>query len=102
MLFNETRKGLLKKFLFFAGTAIALAWYGKSRAANYKQGRHVKQTDALVDSEYEEFTNNYYHPGQHEEKGKYARKSEYVGAGSSYSSRKLGDRLTMFKIFDRD
>ena len=98
----ETRRGLFKKLGLFSAVAIGLAYYGKVRASNYKSGRHVSQSDALLNSEMKEFDDDYYYPGKPNELGKYERQSQYVGAGSSYSSRKPGDRLTTFKIFDRD
>ncbi|EGV61890.1 hypothetical protein PSN45_000583 [Yamadazyma tenuis] len=102
MIFNETRNGLAKKFGIVSVGAICLAYFGKARASSYKQGRHTNQSDALVDSQTKEFSTDYYYPGKNEENGEYKRRSEYVGAGSSYNSRRPGDRLTMFKIFDRD
>lgn len=98
----ETRRGLFGKLGLFSAIAIGLAYAGKMRTSNYKNNRHVNQSDALVDSTVKEFDDDYYYPGKPNELGKYERQSQYIGAGSSYSSRRPGDRLTMFKIFDRD
>lgn len=98
----ETRKGLFTKLGIFGGIAVVMVSYGRHRAASYRNSRHVNQTDAVIDSTIDEFDERKYHPGMQEESNKYERESKFVGAGNSYSSRKKGDRLTMFKIFDRD
>lgn len=100
--FSETRGGLVKKFGFFAVTAISLAYYGKSRANNYKQGRHINESDALVDSEIQEFNDDRYYAGKNEGSTEYKRASEYVGAGNSYCSRKTGDRLSFYQFIFRN
>lgn len=98
----ETRRGLFKKLGIFSGVAIVMVYGGKKSSSHYKSNRHAKQSDALVGGNHNEFDDEYYYPGKPTENGKYERRNQYVGAGSSYSSRKPGDRLTMFKIFDRD
>lgn len=100
--FSETKKGLVRKFAFFAVTAISLAYYGKSRASDYKHGRHIKESDALVNSEFPEFEQDRYYAGKNEGSTEYKRVSQYVGAGNSYSSRKTGDRFSFYQFVFRN
>lgn len=96
----ETRKGLVSKLLLFSGIAITLGYLGKRRASNHRSGKLLELTETSVDKD--EFEHEYRFRGKPVEEGKYQRTNQFIGAGNSYSSRKPGDRLTMFKIFDRD
>lgn len=97
----ETRRGLFTKLGIFGAIAVVMVSYGKYRANEYKQGRHLKQSDAVVNSQLEEFNDDYYYPGKPTESNNFVRKNKYEGAGNSYSSRRPGDRLGMFSFFDR-
>mmetsp|Transcript_7925 Transcript_7925/g.7857 ORF Transcript_7925/g.7857 Transcript_7925/m.7857 type:complete len:118 (-) Transcript_7925:211-564(-) len=100
----ETQKGLFTKLGIFGAIAIALALGGKRHISMRKELRHKSDTDALVDSKQREFENSTLRPGVPLNDGetKYKRESKYVGAGSSYSSRKPGDRLSIMAYFGKD
>ena len=100
----ETQKGLFTKLGIFGTIAITLALGGKKHISLRKDIRHRSDTDALVDSEQREFENKTLRPGVPMDDGetKYKRESKYVGAGSSYSSRKPGDRLSIMAYFGKD
>lgn len=99
----ETRSGILTKLGIFSVIAISIAFYGKSRASEYKKVRHLRESDAVIDSrikaQLEEFEIKKNYPGMNMEEGDFERKSKYVGAGSSYSSRKTGDRFTFSSMW---
>ncbi|CAH6723929.1 hypothetical protein CLIB1444_23S00628 [[Candida] jaroonii] len=99
----ETRSGILTKLGIFSVIAIGIAFYGKSRASEYKKVRHLQESDAIINSriksQLEEFEIKKNYPGMNTEEGDFERKSKYVGAGSSYSSRKTGDRFTFSSMW---
>lgn len=94
----ETRKGLLTKLGILGSVAIALVVVGKKHIAARKGLRHKKESDALVGVE-DSFDRAALKPGVPDEPSKYERESQFVGAGSSYSSRRPGDRLSMWTVF---
>lgn len=103
----ETRNGLLSKLGIFGVAAVTLFMVGKRHIASYKDERHKRETDARIDSEADEFGITARRPGfpvnnptMNYETG--YRASKYQGSGNSYSSRRPGDRLSMFSVFDRD
>ncbi|KAK6459236.1 uncharacterized protein RJT20DRAFT_14318 [Scheffersomyces xylosifermentans] len=103
----ETRNGLLTKLGIFGVVAVSLFVVGKKHIASYKDERHKRETDARIDSDTEEFGVTARRPGfpinnptlNYDAN---ARDSKYRGAGNSYSSRRPGDRLSMFAVFDRN
>lgn len=100
----ETQKGLFTKLGIFGAIAVTLAFAGKKHISMRKDIRHRSDSDALVDSEQREFENKTLRPGVplNEGESRYKRESKYVGAGSSYSSRKPGDRLSIMAYFGKD
>ncbi|KAK6461469.1 hypothetical protein DFJ63DRAFT_183611 [Scheffersomyces coipomensis] len=104
---SETRRGLLTKLGIFSGIAIGLFLVGKKHIAITKVERHKRETDATIDSEVEEYGNYGTRPGfpannptlNYEADS--SRASRYEGKGNSYSSRRPGDRFSMFAVFDR-
>lgn len=101
----ETQRGLFTKLGIFGTIALTLAIAGKRHIAKRKELRHRSDSDALVDSRQREFENKTLRPGlplnEDESESKYMRESKYVGAGSSYSSRTPGDRLSIMAYFNR-
>lgn len=100
----ETQRGLLKKLGIFGAIAVTLVVGGKRHIASRKDQRHKQDSDAVVDSQQKEFDNNTLRPGfpLNENEKRYERESKYVGAGTSYSSRKPGDRLSIMAYFGKD
>lgn len=103
----ETRTGLFTKLGLYSCAAITLFIVGKRHIASHKDTRHRTETDALVDSDENEFATIRRRPGLPEsrsdlEYGSGNSKSKYIGKGSAYASRTPGDRLTMFSIFDKN
>lgn len=101
----ETLRGLFTKLGIFGVIAITLGVAGKSHIAKKKELRHKSDSDALVDTKQREFENSTLRPGlplNESGESKYKRESKYVGAGSSYSSRTPGDRLSLMAYFRRN
>lgn len=100
----ETQKGLFTKLGIFGAIAITLALAGKRHISMRKDIRHKSDSDALVDTKQREFENKTLRPGvpMNDGETKYKRESKFVGAGSSYSSRKPGDRLSIMAYFGWD
>lgn len=99
----ETRKGLLSKLALFSALAIGITVVGKKHIALVKDSRHLKESDSSVENESDEFVNPQRIPGfpEHNPNLNYDtanRKSKYVGAGLSYSSRATGDKLSMWNV----
>lgn len=97
----ETRGSLFTKLGIFGCIAIACTIVGKRHIAATKDKRHRLETDARTDSEGNEFDYQVTKPGVPESSSKYVRESKYQGSGVSYSSRRPGDRLSMFAVFDK-
>lgn len=102
----ETRTGLLKKLGLFGATAISFYLVGKKHIQSHNEERHKKETDATIDGEGDEFMTKVARPGFPENNPNFDyeerhQQLKYMGTGSSYSSRKPGDRFTMFAVFDR-
>lgn len=100
----ETRRGLFTKLGIFGSIALGLFVVGKYHIASYKDKRHRNETDARIDSEENEFGILAKRPGfpQNNPTLNYEsdqRNSRYEGTGSSYSTRRSGDRFNMSAIF---
>lgn len=102
----ETRKGLLSKLALFSALAIGITVVGKKHIALVKESRHLKESDSSLENETDEFVNPIRLPGFPENNPNLNydtpnRKSKYVGAGLSYSSRATGDKLSMWNVLYR-
>lgn len=104
---TESRRTVLRKLGIFGSIAIGLFIVGKKHIAYQKQARHDKESDSSIKHEInqqeEEFgyvtkrrgfplTNpnlDYTSPD---------RQSKYVGSGDAFSSRRQGDRLSLFQV----
>lgn len=101
----ETRASLFWKLGIFGCIALSFGIIGKRLIANQREDRHRSETDARIDSLRNEFNIAVNQPGMPEQTSgpsDHIRKSQYEGAGGAYATRKKGDRLSMFAIFDRD
>lgn len=105
---TESRRTVLRKLGIFGSIAIGLFIIGKKHIAYQKQNRHDLESDSSVKHEInqqeEEFgyvtkrrgfplTNpnlDYSSPD---------RQSKYVGSGDAFSSRRHGDRLSLYQVF---
>lgn len=104
---TESRRTVLRKLGIFGSIAIGIFIVGKKHIAYQKQARHDKESDSSIKHEInqqeEEFgyvtkrrgfplTNpnlDYTSPD---------RQSKYVGSGDAFSSRRQGDRLSLFQV----
>ncbi|ODV66181.1 hypothetical protein HYPBUDRAFT_142525 [Hyphopichia burtonii NRRL Y-1933] len=103
----ETSRGILKKLGLFGVTAITFYVVGKKHIQKRNDEKHRLQTDARIDSEFDEFSTKVRRLGFPENKPNfnYEERPEdlkYVGKGDSYSTRKGGDRFTYTALFSRD
>lgn len=97
----ETRKGVISKLFILGSISIGIFVFGKRHIAVNKENRHIRESDARIDSDTAEFQAKPLKPGNPLQETA-QRESKYVGAGGAYASRKKGDKFTMFNIFDRD
>lgn len=100
----ESGIGVAKKLGIFAIVASAAVYFGKKDIAAKREKKHREESDALVGSNQEEFEVKSHQPGLPEslKSNDYVRESKYVGSGLSYSSRKPGDRLSLWNYFTKD
>ncbi|RKP30459.1 hypothetical protein METBISCDRAFT_16201 [Metschnikowia bicuspidata] len=99
----ETRKTLVTKLGFFTAVAISIIIIGKKHIAHRKDSRHLKESALSVENELDDFLTVNRRPGfpEHNPNLNYDtpnRKSKYVGAGLSYSSRTPGDKLSIWNV----
>ncbi|CAN3359525.1 hypothetical protein DICA3_D04698 [Diutina catenulata] len=99
----ETRKGLLTKLAIYSGVAISLFLVGKKHIAYSKERRHQMESDAGIETEVDEFGFVVARPGfpEHNKNLDYeneARPSKYEGLGNSYTTRRAGDRFSMWAV----
>lgn len=104
---TESRRTVLRKLGIFGSIAIGLFIVGKKHIAYQKQARHDKESDSSIKHEI----------NQQEEEFGYVtkrrgfpltnpnldytssdRQSKYVGSGDAFSSRRQGDRLSLFQV----
>ncbi|KAI5952471.1 hypothetical protein KGF54_003338 [Candida jiufengensis] len=100
---TDTRSTILRRYGLFASIAIALFLIGKKHIAYKKEQRHKLESDSDIDNSDNEFSIGYKRPGFPENNPSLNyddinRQSKYIGSGDAYSSRRPGDRLSLYNI----
>ncbi|KAI5965167.1 uncharacterized protein KGF55_001387 [Candida pseudojiufengensis] len=102
---TDTRSSILRRYGLFASIAIALFLIGKKHIAYKKDQRHKLESDSNIDNDHDknEFEIGYKRPGFPENNPNlnyddFNRESKYIGIGDAYSSRRPGDRLSLYNI----
>ncbi|KAG5419373.1 hypothetical protein I9W82_003140 [Candida metapsilosis] len=100
---TETRSSILRRYALFASIAIALFITGKKHIAYKKELRHQKENDSDINNSDNEFEISVRRPGfpennpnlNYDDEG---RQSKYIGSGFAYSTRRPGDRLSLYNV----
>ncbi|CAD1812162.1 unnamed protein product [Candida parapsilosis] len=100
---NETRSTVLRRYALFAAIAISLFITGKKHIAYKKEQRHKLENDSDVNNSDNEFSISIKRPGFPENNPNLnyddeKRQSKYIGSGFAYSTRRPGDRLSLYNI----
>ncbi|RCK57619.1 hypothetical protein Cantr_00065 [Candida viswanathii] len=104
---TESRRSLLKKLGIFGSVAVGLFVIGKKHIAYQKQNRHDLESDSSIkhqiNQQEEEFgyvTRRRGFPLQNPnlDYSSPDRQSKYVGSGDAFSSRRPGDRLSLYQV----
>lgn len=102
----ETRKAFFTKLGLFGATALTMFIVGKKHISIHNEKRHRAETDARVDSDDNEFGVQVRRPGfpRNNPTMDYSageRLSKFEAKGDAYSTRRPGDRLSMWATIKR-
>lgn len=102
----ETRRGFFTKLGLFGATALTMFLVGKKHIALHNDRRHRAESDARIDSDDNEFGVQVRRPGfpRNNPSLDYSgadRKSKFEATGDAYSTRRPGDRLSMWATVKR-
>ncbi|CAI5758628.1 unnamed protein product [Candida verbasci] len=101
---TDTRQGIIQRYTIFGAIAITLFLIGKKHIQISKNQKHERESDTSLNVESDnEFLVKTKRPGFPENNpyldySSGQRVSKYQGSGDAYSSRKQGDRLSLYNV----
>ncbi|KAI3406148.1 hypothetical protein KGF56_000990 [Candida oxycetoniae] len=100
---TETQRSIVRRYGIFAAIAVSLFLIGKKHIAYEKEQRHKLENDADLNNSDNEFAISVKRPGFPENNPNLNyddinRQSRYIGTGNAYSSRRPGDRLSLYSV----